>query len=163
MKVVNSPEVNFGSGDFSISLWINTSSTKTNNTFIDKRDSTGKGYYCCLYNGQPLIQLNDSTSSFNYQGGPLINDNKWHYLIFSVDRDNTSGLNCYVDGILVYTASPTKTSHDLTNTVDLFIGKHTTLTNCSFVGTLDEIALYKQSLTASEVAELYNRNMNGLR
>lgn len=145
----NTSYINVGTGDFSIACSFRTSSTKYNNTILDKRTSADRGYHLTLIDGRPCLQMCTSSSNlFNYYSSstPSYNDGLWHNLIVSVDRNSTTGLKFYVDGSLILTMNPTGVSGDLTNTVDLYIGKHRDYSANNFVGDLDEIKLYNAAL-----------------
>jgi len=97
LEFFNHSVLNIDRQDFSISVWVNTTSAKSNNTVLDKRATNGVGYHVTLYYGVPLIQINDSSFGIaNYYPastvpGALVNDGKWHHIFIYVDRDNASG------------------------------------------------------------------------
>lgn len=169
-KISNSSNLNFGTGDFSVSCWFKSTSTTGIKSILDKR-ILGKitdngysplGYHLCLYYGTSLvIQLADSTSGwYNYQckpSGITLNDGKWHFVSVTVDRDNPQGICFYVDGALKGTFNPTNRMGSLDNTADLLVGGHALDSGNNFNGSLDEVALYKRSLTLAEVSEIYGK------
>lgn len=143
------PSLNFGKTDFAITFWVKTTSSKTNNTIIEKRKTHGSpGYHVELYKGRPLLHICDGTTWRNYYGGvgtPLVNDDKWHYVAIYVDRDNTAGGKIYIDGICAHTFNPTGVAGSLDNKTRLFIGKHAHYPNGHFMGTLDELRLFRSA------------------
>ena len=165
VQISNSSSINFGTGDFSIDFWFKTSSQKINNTIIDKRDSTGKGYCVTIYDGHPLIQIADSTGFYNYWGGynsQKFNEGKWHHATFTVDRDNPEGLKIYIDGQVVHTFNPTAKAGDITNSAYLYIAKHKDGTSNNFEGCLDGVGLYNKVLSYDEVTDFYCQGISSL-
>jgi hypothetical protein len=158
ITVADSSTINVGTGDFSISCWIKTSSSNTTQTFIDKRDGSYKGYCLCLYNQKPLIQFGDTSgySSFIASNSPVLNDGKWHLVICTIDRDDSNGLKIYVDGSLANTFDPTGRPGDTTNTASLYIARRQD-NYCNFPGALDEINLYGRALGADEIPVYYKK------
>jgi hypothetical protein len=159
IRVNDSASLNFGSGDFAFSLWFKTASTQTNNTILDKRLASDQGYHFTLYTGKPCLQISNGTQSYNFwQGGSTIsyNDNKWHFIEVSVDRDSTTGIKFYMDNTLIYTANPTGITGNLTNNVPLSIGKHRDYSNYNFVGSLDNICIYNACVTGVNTNAEYN-------
>ena len=163
IKVNNSPNLNFGTGDFSVACWFKAGSSPDSspytNTIIEKRTNTYQGYFLCLYYGVPLIQFGDENDWHNFWlgiNGPTYNDNQWHFITVSVDRDNTSGLKMYIDGSLIYTDNPTIRPGSISNSVDLVIGKHKD--QIYYVGSIDEVYLFNRALTSTEATNLYLSN-----
>jgi len=100
---------------------------KSNNTILDKRTFDNRGYHLTLINGKPCLQMCTSSSNWaNYYSSstPSYNDGQWHTLVISVDSDSTTGLKMYVDGMHILTKNPTGVSGSITNSTDLYIGKH---------------------------------------
>lgn len=166
LTVQDNPTLNVGTGDFSISFWyiynpINdpniASGTKT---ILDKRSNETVGYHICIYQGVPLIQLGDSTGTLNYYDTtlPTVNDSQWHMVTYSVDRDSTTGLKLYVDGVLKKQFNPTGKSGNLNNNSPLYLGAHSSLNQSSaLTGRLDDFGIYNKALTDTEVTTLFNQ------
>lgn len=150
ITVPNNNWLEIGTDDFAITFWVKTTSTKTYNTIIDKRKAQAyPGYHVVLYNGRPLLQMcqapGGASNWLNYCGGTnctAVNDGKWHYVAFYVERNNTTGGKLYVDGLCVCTFNPTTRAGSLSNGVPLLIGKHVDWSHAYFEGTLDELWIY---------------------
>jgi hypothetical protein len=157
VAIPDSATVNFGSGDFSIAFWLNTSSTKTGNTIIEKRSSSYVGYDVTLYSGRLLLQIGDSSGYSNYwnSSSQALNNGQWHFVAITVDRDNASGIKFYVDANLVDTFNPTDRPGSITNTDSLYFGKHRDWSYWNYVGALDEVKMYNRVLTSGEIAQQY--------
>src|SRR3989339_615542 len=77
----------------------------------------------------------------------------WHHLVGTYDSSGgTNNLKLYQDGILV--ASSTAVGDIYTNTTNLVIGRQGSTTG-RFDGTIDEIRIYKRTLTYEEVQSHY--------
>jgi hypothetical protein len=169
VEVADNPEINFGKGDFSIDLWINTSDSHDwVKTLIDKRTEdalNSTGYLFYLYKGRPGLQIGDGTKT-NYNTSdipniPAINDGKWHHLAVTVQRSNPNGIKFYIDGALVAVFDPTAHMGDITNTSHLLIGNNLLSAGQSFIGILDEIELFNRVLSPDEVKAIYAAKNNG--
>lgn len=135
--------LDLGTDDFAITFWVKTTSTKAYNTIIDKRKSQAfPGYHVVLYQGRPLLHLCDPSGWLNYGADAKVNDGKWHYVAFYVERNNPTGGKIYVDGLCVHTFNPTTRAGSLSNEVPLLIGKHVDWSYAYFEGTLDELWIY---------------------
>ena len=79
----------------------------------------------------------------------IYNDNLWHQYILSLKNKT---LTIYIDGIQFF-----KKKINLNTTLDspLYIGAYAGIQK-AFIGNIDELAIFNSSLSASQVAELYN-------
>lgn len=154
---------NFSSNDFSISFWINTTSTRYEEAIIQKRPlcngtsgwdiRTGGGVgtgvlHCALF---------QNTSGVNYNVSACtrpINDGMWHHFV-AVRQGPTVTL--YLDGSF----ETNKTTAGVTlldNNAALSCGSDPCIGidgTDPFNGRLDEIQIYNRALAAQEVAAIY--------
>jgi hypothetical protein len=172
VKVLNSPSLNFGMGNFSIDAWINTTDSSGVVVLLDKRSGpTPKGYHLFLSDGKPGFQMASGIGSSgckahptpgvactNYGwGAPFIADGAWHHVAWVVDRTNlTSGARLYVDGVLKYTGDPM--TDDLNTTSDLYMGMRTPAMGGGgfFRGDLDEVEIFNRALNQTDIQAIYN-------
>jgi hypothetical protein len=168
-QVTDHNELDFGTGDLTIAAWIKTNSS--NGTIIDKRvnviNTSTRGYLLRVYNGDLLFQLADGSGSANYYNtsAPAIDNNQWHHVAVTVDRDNSSGGKLFIDGSLVHTFNPTARSASLDNTSDLFIGKQSGGSAIYFNGIIDEVVMVGRVLSETDIQEIYcsgNESINML-
>lgn len=161
---VPSPAGNFGTGDFTIDFWMQTSTTGTRE-IINKRlcgDTSSNGFEVRLNGGSLLVELlrdNDPTGS-NVTSGRTYNDGQFHHIAI-VRSGNT--LSIYGDGTLDNsTTDPNVGSTDITNTLPLGIGGG----GCSdsppagdgtatFAGILDEVELFNRALSEQEISDIF--------
>lgn len=154
VNIPNSPTTNFGTGAFTLSTWVRTSSP-TNGIIIDtsttpstfnqmKRlaiENNGKNiaFYVRSSGGNPDLTINVG-----------LNDGNWHYVVGTYDS-NVRKL--YFDGSLVGsdtsaigntdTAQPWRMGSALGGSVP-------------FTGLMDEVAIYNKALSESEIKQLYS-------
>ena len=84
--------------------------------------------------------------------GSNINDDIWHHL--AGVRENDGTLRIYVDGNL--TNSTTFSQVNQNFAADVHIGKQTNDLAEYWSGLMDDVRIYNKSLSAGEVAQLYN-------
>jgi hypothetical protein len=146
--------LDFGSGDFSIALWMNTTSLSNaghKENILSKGDPFNTGVTLAIEHGITWACVgNTGTSGFSYAVKP-VNDGLWH--LFACVRKSGVVL-MYNDTQLVYSYA---FSGNLTVTSPLYLGRHGTLAQEFYNGKLDEITMYKRALSSSEINALYFR------
>lgn len=164
ISVPDDPELDVGTGDFSLSAWILPT---FDGTIVSKRQSVGgkyRGFVWMVFGSGQLLQIADDVNSWYnmyYPFGTLTNG-QWHFVTVTVDRDSPTGCRMYVDGALVYATNPMNRPGNLDNASALNIGRTSDDGFNSIKGTLDEVALYDRALTAGEVQSLYNAGSDGM-
>ena len=149
--VPNHESYNFTKDDsFSISLWIN---------YETKGDWSGPMQ---KFNGGYPFKVEVDTSNILYFGVydgtnfPRVNigdvNGEWHHCVFMKDPDN---LYAYLDGAPVAEAQNTITA-ETANAADLYIGARTPGNTITYIGMLDEIAIYNRLLTEDEIIQAAN-------
>lgn len=156
--------LDFGTGDFSIEAWIRTADN--NGIIVSKRQrlNSGRylGYLFMVHNGRLLLQLADPEASFlNYLSNASVNDNNWHHVAVTVDRNSSSGGRMYVDGQLVYQFNPRSRDGNLNNSSPLTIGRVSDGQNNFFDGQIDEVTLYSRMLSANQINGIFNATSSG--
>ena len=142
---------NFGTGDFTVEAWVNTTSTG-NKCIIGKRPSCGCGNFwnIRLNNGNAQVELSADGSCNNYvnfNGSATINDGAWHHIAFV--RTGTF-LQLFVDGVLDFSTT-TGSIHDFNNTGSMAIGNCTC--NANLEGYVDEIRIWTVARTLMELTD----------
>ena len=164
IEVPDALELNFGSGDFSISLWFKLSDTESKQMLLHKStfSSVNLPQYWIRVNG------NDSYLFFNTQAlGPSdylgvsagnIGDGEtnWHNL--TVTRSSET-LNLYLNGQFI--TSSTGDFKNVTNSGSLLIGAQQSSegsdTKYNFAdGKIDDIRIYNRTLSLSEVMAIFS-------
>lgn len=152
--------LNFGSGDYSVSVWVRTSETGRMMVWQESgKNGTG--------DNQTWVRLGDNTSDRRIRfatedgsGGTIINsevsvsDGSWH-LVTAVRQGTKTYL--YIDGELIKEASASAVKV-VSNTGNFKIAfqEGTTAFSNYFTGQLDDLIVYKRALSAAEVRNLLN-------
>ena len=165
------PKINFGTGDFSIDAWIQTSNASTTQAIIDKRSgdnvSVFTGYHLFTFQGNLGVQLADGLgggiTATNFVSATNVANGAFHHVAVTVDRDSATGGNLYVDGASVLTFDPTGRQGSLTNTAELRFGRNcpNTLADNFFNGLIDEVELFNVALSLTDVQAIFNAGTAG--
>jgi len=169
--VATHAELNFGTGDLSIDVWLRTSVGIGIWPIVDKRQvvagNVPRGYTLYLRNGQPVLQLADGVASgfTDYIAAPSVADGQWHHVAATVQRATApASLVIYIDGAAVLTNATPRTG-TLTNTAGLRIARRHPMPGAMaeqrFDGELDEIELFARALTAGEVFDIFTAGAAG--
>lgn len=147
----------------SASLWIKSSEssfqpflgtvTQATNNGWHLDFSSGKLQYTYLTSGSDYIrQLSDNT----------YNDNAWHHIVVTYDGSSTSGgMTIYVDGVSVSQTASSGGTLGTLNTGQVLRAGNRVGRSEYYDGLMDEIYIYDKELSASEVSDLYDLNVDG--
>jgi MSHA biogenesis protein MshQ len=153
-----------GTGDVTLEAWVKFTNGTQPDTFSGDGIGAivGKGFIGSTAGGGgifiradvPWAQLRDSTPTLaEVTGSGTIGDDAWHHLAVTVDRDNSSGMVLYVDGVADATGDPTSiSSDDLTSSNRFAVGTRYDASDSIFFkynGKFDEI---RQSAVARSAA-----------
>ena len=132
-----SPLYMFGTADFTVEFWMNTSDTSFG--LINPSSTTGAGYWAILVSGSTLY-WQSAYNSTNLKSTSLSGylNNTWVHI--AIVR-SSSVLNFYFNGTVQGTGTSDTTNYNGT-TNGLYIG-HDTQTNGYFAGYLDDIRITK--------------------
>jgi hypothetical protein len=166
VSVPNNDSLNFGTtGDFTVSVWIKAAPISRLVFIVSKEDpELNKRYNFYLRTTVPYIQYivtDDAGHEINFNND-LTNradDNNWHLLSATTDRDSAIGGKLYLDGVLLNTVNVTSLTGTLTNTNPLTIGMRSGNNSAFFPGLIDDVRVYNAALTQQQVTTLYQ---NGL-
>lgn len=141
------------SGNFTATCWVKAISNSSEGRILTIRGSSGSSAGICIASN-PAIGSNGINSlheiiAWGSTGGTNIYDSTWHFLTLTWDG-TTSKL--YLDGDS--TPESTNSSSPSLSTQN-YIGQHSSTTN-TFVGTIDEVAIWSRVLSTDEITELYN-------
>lgn len=97
----DSASLDFGSGGFTVSSWVNTTQDCSGTRVYSSRYSPSTSFWLgCITSGNAAFNVRDSngnSATVNHTGD-VINDGNWHYL---VGTHNGNQLSIYVDGVSV--------------------------------------------------------------
>lgn len=178
--------VNFRSSpNVSYSFWIKTPSSniglQLRNVYSERyyNGSAVNQSYCSFYLREDFIGIYSTyNGSGNYKTFDIssILDGDWHHFCVTTNTDDiVGGANMYIDGVLASSSGSglsntiTRTSHHIYN---IIVGGTLLADNAglgSYYGswaatgtfTMDDLASWKKTLTASEVSAIYGAGLNG--
>lgn len=160
----NRAEYNVGN-NFSISVWIYPKANGATNggDVFSKFYSAGPPYVSygleLLSNNTLVFGSGGTDNSYtNTTVTPVLSLNRWYHIVATYDG---SFKKMYLDGVLVDSDSYSKTI--IYNTGNVTIGCWIGILsgNC-FTGSIEELALYNRTISASEVNELYRKGVTQL-
>lgn len=135
-----------GTGTFSVSAWIKTSS---DGVIIQQRDASNfNGEYALSVTGGKVrwFTYGSSLYGFDITTSQLVNDNNWHQ-ITAVRQADGSGV-IYIDG--VQKGSQTGVARPLGSGFNIYIGGDLRDNVGFFNGLIDEVAIFNRGLSATE-------------
>jgi hypothetical protein len=155
--VSHNTALDFGSGDFSINVWVYRTGYGSSGSYICDRRVSLKGFRM-LFNrltGELLFDIVGSASATATTGNDFVSLNTWTMLTFI-----RSGNNIYIhkDGNSTASASATASIGDIDDgSPTLRIGlPRDSNSNYGFKGSMDEIAIFNTALTSDNLTNLYN-------
>ena len=136
------------SGDFTISLWVNQTTTTAFSYLLDKGGAGSSINYRGGINSSNQVYFQISGNSLTSTG--TITNGTWSHIVLV--KSGTS-MNIYINNTAETPATAPATAY--TGTENLEIARQTGVANY-FAGKLDEFAIWNTALTASQVSEIYN-------
>lgn len=136
-------EVLLNNESYALSLWVNGAEAVTQtvsyitNEFILRRTSTGV-FSCFEYNGGGWASSNTGIS----------NEDEWYHVVCSF---NGTHIVSYLDGV---GGSPGATSPHASSGSTMYLGQ--AYFSLRFNGSLDDVMIFNRSLSAGEVADIYD-------
>lgn len=127
-------------------------------------DSGTNSYRMVMSKGQEYdFRINSNGNVFATTAGTTLVDtsfnlyapanlNQWYHLVFTFDK-LTSTFRLYRNGVQV--ASVVNSGTIANTTSSLWLGRHTGVNFATFLGKMDEIRIYGQALTSTQVNSLY--------
>ena len=150
---------------FSLSAWINSSSSLFNGSIFSKFDNaTSTGYFMGMNSARNNLRfafrkgIGGGSSQYNYvETNDAINTNQWSHVLATYNgNQDASGIVLYVNGVAVNTTiiSNTLQSGSVSNNEPFRIGSNSGAT--FFDGQISNAAVFNSVLTGSQVATIYN-------
>lgn len=149
---------------FSISAWIKTSNTTTDDIIASKMENSGnfRGYSFGLTNSTNgrlnMVIRNTTTNYLSVNGSTKVNDNQWHHVTATYDGSNlAAGVKMYVDGNLETNTNLNDAlgTNTIINTQSFNIGSRAS-GGVPFKGAIDDVRVYNDILSNSEAMTLAN-------
>jgi len=140
--------LDFGTGDFSICMWMKTSSSLAMR-LVNKRDASNIGYeISTTTSGEIRAGIGDS-SGYTQGFGGTVNDDAWHHVAITYDRDGSVSL--YVDAGTPSTSDISIRPGSIDNSESFRIGR-LAIPDKYFEGTIDDLRIFSRVLSADEIA-----------
>jgi hypothetical protein len=142
-----------------VCVWIKTTQTGTGMIFYGSDGTSGDGF-----GTQNELHLNmnnvggtagnaefwlTGSPSVQFNIGRAVNDNTWHH--FAATWDTTGGIQLYLDGTMMASATNTGTNFNLSGRIRL--GRPNDATR-NYTGSLDDVRLYNKALTANDIKQV---------
>ena len=150
-----SSAVDIGGSQMTISMWVNPTVANQETYIGNMRWNSVSGYALNFSNG--VFYWGNGTSQQVWYTGVHTPSNKWTLL--TITMDGTS-LDYYVNGILATTTPETLSGNVGNGLYSLKIGKDPDPNNnlYYFNGSLDDIKIFSQALSASDLAQYFQQN-----
>lgn len=156
------PNINFGSGDFSIDAWVNTNMTTQTEPIIDKLGNTNNGYSLSIQGTSPyfLTLALGTGSSVQVFQGPSIQPGVWNFVAASVMSNQ---VDLYVGNSNANTLTHTSHASSPFNASNpsrpLLIGANPL--NLHWNIAIDELEIFNQALDALTIDKLWKADSIG--
>jgi PKD repeat protein len=158
----DAPNLNFGTGDFTVDAWVRTTTATGIAPIVDKRFTDPEvGYALYLKNGRLAMRIGDAVladgTEYWLATTPFIADGQWHHVAGVLKRSAlANGTRLYVDGVNVL-ALPVYGWLSVTNTEKLLIGAQKGYSGpIGYLnGSVDEVELFQRALSTTELNAIY--------
>lgn len=147
--------------NYTFSAWVKLDNYESSwgSSIIAKRNGSSSGYgwsITGLLTSPGRVSLGPGGGSFNAYGTKVVTTGSWH-MVSSTYNYATQQLSIYVDGILDNVTNAMPPMSAATN--KLYIGRDeiSQPTGYFLKGALDDIRIYRRTLTAAEILALYNQ------
>lgn len=152
LQVSHSSTFNWGSNNYSISMFIRATNKDDVQQIISKAGDSSHRIYMQIYPFSDRTELQCGWDQYTGMWEPLdqMFDNRWHHIVCL--RDGATTGKIYYDGELVHTGTGLP-NNSVDNTSDLYIGRHTSLGRY-LDGTIDDLRIYNRALGSTEIADM---------
>ena len=156
-------DLSFGtSTDFSVSFWIKSFGVTGDPSIISNKN------WASGANTGWVIGINQNQSNgieWNYKGasgprkdmdiGMSVNDNKWHHIVVSHDRD--ANADFYEDGVYKRSVSIADSTGTIDSGLPTVVGQDGTLAYPYYLNAnIDDFRIFRHTLNATDVTNLYH-------
>ncbi|SVE49918.1 uncharacterized protein METZ01_LOCUS502772, partial [marine metagenome] len=158
VQVGNNSELS-GMSTLSVQVWVRKTTNPSSGSIISKwgsGSSNGSNYSYSIYevDGSDLISFfiktTSGTASTSFDSNELTL-NLWRHIVGVYDG---SDIKIYLNGTLVNTSASAASGSILTTSEPVLLGKDYSGNN--FNGSVDEVSIWNDALTAAEIAALFN-------
>ncbi len=144
--------LDFGTGDFTVSTWVNFSAIANGSTLLGKNfTGSGAGYGMRIQTTSPTIWVGDGATTAELAHTAVLSNSAWYHVV-GVRKNGT--LYIYVNG--VQGSSTASFTGNVSTTGNLYLGARGTGATANMAGSLDEVRIYNRALAPAEITTLYN-------
>jgi hypothetical protein len=165
VRVPSYAGVNVGTNDFTLDAWVlrDTNSGTVVRIIVDKRRTSDDiGYSLSVSYGNLILTLADAGGSDNYRDtGTIPADGRWHFAAVTVRRSDHQGIRFYVDGMPTGILDPTGHRGSLDTTTPFWVARSDVGGNAPWMGSIDEVELFRRALSATEIRSLLHARWAG--
>ncbi len=161
VSVPDTSTLDFGTGGFSVSFWVNASSLSYSSSaqLIVKRVSGGGNFEVQVSNGRLETYLEGTgQGTLNLLSTYNLSQHLNEWVFVTLNRAGTTA-GLYVNGLLNVSGS---SAHNVDNNNPLNIGRDVDGGNEFFNGSIDEVMIYNRGLSTQEIYQLYVSNLRKL-
>lgn len=149
VNIANSGDFAFGTGDFTIEAWVNTSNAASANSIIGKLNAF---WLSCDGSG---VLFSAGSTDFHFITNNIA-DGNWHH----VAGVRASGqLSLYIDGTLISGTTPS--ASNVTNSNSIHIGDWDGSLSAVMNGSIDEVRIWNDARTGTEIMNNMNECLTG--
>ncbi|MEQ8777003.1 MAG: LamG-like jellyroll fold domain-containing protein [Marinoscillum sp.] len=151
ISIPDHPDLNFGTGDFTVEFWINT--TTTNKAIVSKRVSDPDWWRVALSGGNVYFELGVGNTPLTSTS--VVNNGLWHHV--AARRAGGTGY-IYIDGVLEATGA---FSESASNSHPVEIGSWQNGAQALYLGQLDEVRIWNVDRSLAEIQSSINNTLAG--
>ena len=149
---------NLGTGDFSISLWVNLGAEATNQYLISKYVDASNHWYLRTQNADK-IQFFSRTSAdesvIDRGSITVLSHNVWHHVVITAERGTAT--KSFINGVLEGSGDSDAT--DLSNAASLHFGRYSS--NYAS-GYMSNVGIWSAALTQPQIKSIMHKDYAGL-
>ena len=149
----------------SVSAWVKLDSMSANGFIFQLKAESGTNDQIILLwnNAAGVIRGNvkfAGTTNIVDSGSGLENDGNWHHVVFTWNSGSKTSANnitrIYIDGSQTDSDAIGNTWADASAPAELVIGRNSIQSNAYFNGHINDVAIFDDVLSSSEVSNIYN-------
>lgn len=173
ISIPSSAALNFGTGDFTISLWFKSSAIGGTGVILNRGEGTGATRRIFIRANTPADyslqwRLGDNTMTVltDDLNNPNLFDGQWHHLVLV---RSTQHMKFYVDGFFEeQLTDPLLAVSNHNNSRDFLLGvQDSVLSNSTpmgsyFDGAIDDVRFYDEELDIQQIIELFGEQSSGV-
>ena len=149
----------------SVSMWVKVDSHSANGVMwqITAEEGTNDQLFILYHNAAGVIRGNvklGGTANIVDSGSGLENDGNWHHVVMTWESGSKTAANnivrLYIDGSQTDTDAIGNTWGDASPPAFALFGRNNIQSNAYFNGHLNDMAIFSEVLSSSEVTAIYN-------